>query len=81
MTTSATALDNTELNAATNDLLGKVRSKADDLIERIKFMYAVRKDRKTLVRLSDRMLQDIGVTRADVEMECGRSFYDLQNCR
>lgn len=33
--------------------------------------------RRTLRNLSDRMLNDIGLTRADVDQECGRRFFDI----
>ena len=37
--------------------------------------YAVSRTRQDLSRLDDRTLQDIGITRADVEQECGKPFW------
>ena len=34
-------------------------------------------ERKTLARLSDQQLRDIGIHRADVDAECRRSVFDL----
>ena len=38
---------------------------------------AVRRQRKALCRLDDHLLQDLGVTRAEVEAEAARSFWDF----
>jgi uncharacterized protein YjiS (DUF1127 family) len=46
-------------------------------IETVLLWHARRRDRGQLVGLSDRMLRDIGVTRADVEREYGKPFWRL----
>ena len=42
------------------------------ILDRLVALDAVYRQRRTLVSLDDRMLQDIGVTRADAEAEAKR---------
>ncbi|MEL6872669.1 MAG: DUF1127 domain-containing protein [Pseudomonadota bacterium] len=37
----------------------------------------VRRERRALSRLDDRMLKDIGLSRADASREAGRAFHDV----
>jgi uncharacterized protein YjiS (DUF1127 family) len=37
----------------------------------------VRKERRSLAELGEAHLKDIGLSRADRHLECGRSFWDL----
>ncbi len=39
--------------------------------------FAVRKQRRSLRALDERMLSDLGLSRADVEREASRRFFDL----
>ena len=43
----------------------------------LELVIQVRKERRTLQQLSDAGLKDIGLTRADVDAELHRSFWDV----
>jgi uncharacterized protein YjiS (DUF1127 family) len=40
------------------------------------YWHDVSRERRALLELDDRMLRDIGITRADAEQEAGRPFWD-----
>lgn len=52
-----------------------VRFSPRRLLDALLAFDARRRQRYDLARLDDRMLDDIGVTRADVERELGRRWY------
>lgn len=56
--------------AATGGVLGRVAR-----------WLAVSDERRRLARADDRMLKDIGVSRADAQAEAARPFWDLPNGR
>ncbi|MDH3741823.1 MAG: DUF1127 domain-containing protein [Hyphomicrobiales bacterium] len=41
----------------------------------------VRRERQLLATLDDRMLKDIGLTRADANLEAARPSWDVPSCR
>ena len=43
----------------------------------LELLMQIRKERRTLQQLSDAGLKDIGLTRADVDAELHRSFWDV----
>lgn len=43
----------------------------------IKQAWSVQRQRKALAKMDDRMLADIGLTRAQAHLEANRSFWDL----
>ena len=47
----------------------------------VRFMNRVWRERRMLASLDDNALKDIGLNRADVERETGRSPLDLPTCR
>lgn len=47
----------------------------------LRFINRVWRERRMLARLDDRALKDIGLNRADVERETGRSPFDLPTRR
>jgi uncharacterized protein YjiS (DUF1127 family) len=47
----------------------------------LELLLQVRKERRSLRELSDAGLKDIGLSRADVHLESGRSFWDLPGTR
>lgn len=47
------------------------------LLHRFDAMLAVSRQRQELLTFDDRMLKDIGVTRADVQREANRRFWDI----
>lgn len=40
------------------------------------YWHDISRERRALLELDDRMLRDIGITRADAEQEAGRPFWD-----
>jgi uncharacterized protein YjiS (DUF1127 family) len=40
------------------------------------YWHDISRERRALLGLDDRMLRDIGITRADAEQEAGRPFWD-----
>ncbi len=48
----------------------------NQVVQRLYRWHALAKERKALSQLNDRMLKDIGITRADVERESRRFFWD-----
>lgn len=57
--------------------LGRFAHWAADAIERLRAMQRVAHQRQDLRDLDDRTLRDIGVSRADIEREAGRHFWDI----
>jgi uncharacterized protein YjiS (DUF1127 family) len=51
------------------------------LIERGSLAYRIWRERRALLGLSDAMLKDIGLSRADIYREATRSFWDLPDQR
>ena len=52
------------------------------LLKHIALWLEVRRQRRQLASLSDAMLHDIGISRADAEGEYSRPFWDLpESCR
>lgn len=49
------------------------------LLRRLDAMVAVSRQRRELLTFDDRMLKDIGVTRADVQREANRRFWDIDD--
>ena len=47
------------------------------LLDRFTAWLEVRRQRRHLLSMSDSMLRDIGLSRADAEREAGRPFWDL----
>jgi uncharacterized protein YjiS (DUF1127 family) len=47
----------------------------------LELLLQVRKERRSLRELSEAGLKDIGLSRADVHLESGRSFWDLPGNR
>ncbi len=58
---------------------GTLRAKArlGYLLDRLAAMLSARRQRNDLAGLDDRTLHDIGVSRADVEREASRRFWDI----
>lgn len=50
---------------------------ATQLLSRAQLWLEVRRQRRQLMMLSDAMLRDIGLSRADAERESSRTFWDL----
>jgi uncharacterized protein YjiS (DUF1127 family) len=46
-------------------------------VVRIEEMIAIRRERRALLRASDHMLRDLGLSRADAYREGSRSIWDL----
>ena len=46
-----------------------------------KVRHQIRRERQMLATLDDRMLKDIGLTRAEANFEAGRSSWDVPDCR
>jgi uncharacterized protein YjiS (DUF1127 family) len=46
-------------------------------LARVKLARTVRSERRALEKLSDHALQDLGITRAEAELESKRASYDL----
>lgn len=55
----------------------RVRLRLRLALGRLSAMLAARRQRGELTELDDRTLQDIGVSRADVEREANRPFWDI----
>ena len=49
------------------------------LLRRLQIALTVRRQRKALLSLDDRMLADVGLSQADVYREAHRPFMDLPN--
>lgn len=47
------------------------------ILDRLLLWLEVARQRHALSELDDRMLRDIGASRADVERECRRPFWDV----
>ncbi len=47
------------------------------MISRCNLCMEVRRERDILARLTDSQLRDIGVNRADADVECRRSYFDV----
>lgn len=53
----------------------KMITKVEDMFDTISFWMERSRNRKELTRLSDRLLDDIGLTRFDVEVETAKFFW------
>ena len=51
------------------------------MLQTIEFALAVRRERRALASLNDRMLHDIGLSRSDVHREASRSLFDVPQDR
>jgi uncharacterized protein YjiS (DUF1127 family) len=47
------------------------------IVEQVEIMLEVRRQRRALLAMSDAMLHDIGISRADAEGEAMRPFWDV----
>ncbi len=56
--------------------INKLRMALIDFAERVYHWHMLARERYELMRLSDEMLKDIGVSRADAEGEASRPFWD-----
>lgn len=54
---------------------------ATSLLDQLYLAVAVRRERRTLSSLGERELKDIGLSRADVELETSRPVWDLPGGR
>lgn len=50
-------------------------------VKKISLAYAIYEERRELRNLSDEMLNDLGVSRGDINKECDRSFFDTPDDR
>jgi len=50
-------------------------------LKSIRLMRSVARERRVLARLSDRELRDMGISRADAQLEARRSRFDLPEYR
>ena len=55
--------------------LGAAGHWARALVEGLLAMEERRRQRRALLSLDDRLLKDIGLSRADVDLECGKPFW------
>ena len=53
----------------------------DWLLRRVRQMIQARRSRAELRELDDRLLLDVGLTRAEADAECERPFWDVQQLR
>ncbi len=65
-----------DLEGAQEDLKADTSNWLQRLDRRLRRWQQVRSERRQLWSLSDAMLKDIGLTRADVERESSRPFWD-----
>lgn len=56
---------------------GVVGTKASNLLTLLRQAVSVRRQRRALMALDDRMLSDIGLSQSDAFREAHRSFFDL----
>lgn len=54
---------------------------ATSLLDQLYLALAVRRERRSLTSLGERELKDIGLSRADVELETSRPVWDLPGGR
>ena len=62
-------------------LIKKLRMALIRLVERVYHWHLLARERYALMRLSDEMLKDIGISRADAEGEASRPFWDDKGIR
>lgn len=58
-------------------LFNAVQNRFGYFFKMIATAYAVSEERRSLSRLTDQQLRDIGVTKAERQKECGRSAIDF----
>ncbi len=75
MTIAKVSLDCTEVRTHCEEQ-GKPAGHLRRLMARLRRWQQLRHERQQLWRLSDAMLKDIGLSRADVEREASRPFWD-----
>ncbi|TDX33045.1 uncharacterized protein YjiS (DUF1127 family) [Modicisalibacter xianhensis] len=75
------ALCNETLDAARSDDTHRTMASGwRRLLRRLRRWQQVRHERQELWRLSDATLKDIGLSRADIEREASRPFWDDRGC-
>jgi len=73
---ASTALRTTFMRSSGQSQAAQLRGEAvDEAIGTVTLWQARRRARRQLSDLSDQMLQDIGITRAEVEREYGKPFW------
>jgi uncharacterized protein YjiS (DUF1127 family) len=73
---ASTALQTTFMRSSGQSQAAQLRGEAvGEAIDTVTLWQARRRARQQLADLSDQMLQDIGITRADVEREYGKPFW------
>lgn len=75
--TAQQASDTHSGNHDTGSFLQTLAAAGGAVIRRIGLMYDVYGERRQMQRLSDDMLNDLGITRAQLNEECSRSLTDV----
>ncbi len=58
-------------------LASRIRDSLTDLIRAQEVRYQIHRERRLLATLDDRILKDIGITRADADFEASRAYTDV----
>ncbi len=76
--------DKTSSTIASDGLKGGKLATGNGLTDRVKWalahaktVYAINAERRQLLKLTDDELNDVGITRAQVQKECKRSIFDI----
>lgn len=65
------------MKVVAKDLLGRLTLVLSVSVDQLLRATSVKRQRHHLAQLSDRELQDLGITRAQAQVEAKRSFWDL----
>jgi len=68
-------IEDLDIAAIAYGLVERVEAAADKVVGTFRVWASRSRDRQQLGRMSDRMMQDIGLTRADVELELNKYFW------
>jgi uncharacterized protein YjiS (DUF1127 family) len=68
-------IEDLDIAAIAYGLVERFEAAADKVVGTFRVWTSRSRDRQQLGRMSDRMMQDIGLTRADVELELNKYFW------
>lgn len=81
MTINSTTAVSTTSTDKKIDLRQAIWKHLKSLAKKMSLAYEVYNERRALRNISDEMLQDMGITRAEINKECNRSVLDVPTNR
>lgn len=68
---------NDSVNHDTGSILKTLTNAGKSMVQRLNLMYDIYGERRQMQNLSDDVLKDLGITRAQLNDECSRSLTDV----